>query len=369
MRILLTANTSWYLYNFRLKTIKTLIKAGHEVICVAPPDEWSELLESLGVTFYSIKIDAASTNPLTELKALLNAVRLLGLLKPDFVYNFTIKMNTYYGLSSQWLKVPYANNVSGLGTAFIHQSSAYRFARYLYGVSNKRARKVFFQNVEDQQLFIRNGLARADSAVLLPGSGVDVERFSFTPMSELSSGLRFLMISRLIGDKGVLEYVNAARVVKRHVPNVRFSLLGPSGISNKTAISQADIDSWRKEGIVEIIGEQPDVVPWIQNSHVLVLPSYREGMPRTVLEAAAVGRPAIVTDVPGCRQSIIAGETGWLCEVRNANHLAKVMLEVISNTQTDFEWLKSFGKRASDRVRREFSDTIVVQEYLRCLEA
>lgn len=335
---------------------------------MAPLDESSTSLESLGATFYPLKMDGASTNPLTELKTLRAAVRLLRRVRPDFVFNFTIKMNSYFGLAAHWAKVPYANNVSGLGTAFIHKSPAYRFARCLYGVSNRRARKVFFQNSEDLDLFVGGGLAEADTAVLLPGSGVDVERFALSSMPPLDSGLSFLMISRLIGDKGVREFVDAARIVRQRIPQVRFVLVGPSGISNKTAISEEEIASWRREGTVELTGEKSDVIPWIHKSHVLVLPSYREGMPRTVLEAASIGRPAIVSDVPGCRQSIIANQTGWFCEARSAQSLAERMMAVIAKAEQDFAWLEHFGLRAAERVRREFSDTFVVAEYLRCIE-
>jgi len=174
----------------------------------------------------------------------------------------------------------------------------------------------------------------------------------------------FLMISRLIADKGVREFVAAARFVKKSFPNVRFVLLGPNAVQNHSAIANEELTSWRQEGIVELPGATDDVRPWLKACHVLVLPSYREGMPRTVLEAASVGRPAIVTDVPGCRQSIVPGETGWLCNVRDPESLANQIIYVIENQNL----IPEFGDRAAERVCRKFSDQIVIDAYIECLQ-
>lgn len=336
---------------------------------MAPPDEWSGELEALGARFIPLPMNAAGTNPLAELGLMLRARRLLRAERPDFLFNFTIKMNLYFGLSARMLGIPYANNVSGLGTAFIHDTPVYRAVQRLYGVSNRGARRVFFQNSEDRDLFLARDLAPSQRITLLPGSGVDVQRFAFTPMPDGAGegALHFLMISRLIGDKGVREFVAAARTVKAQYPECRFTLLGPSGVSNRTAVTDAELSQWREQAIVDLPGEQRDVLPSLQTCHVLVLPSYREGMPRTVLEAAAVGRPAIVTDVPGCRHAVVPDQTGWLCEVRSAESLAERMIQVIESSRRQPEWLAGFGERAAERVRREFDERIVVQAYLGCL--
>lgn len=172
------------------------------------------------------------------------------------------------------------------------------------------------------------------------------------------------MIARLIQDKGVREYVGAAKKIKGSHPNTRFILVGPSGISNKTAISKEEIEEWASEGIIEYHGEQEDIRPWVAQSHVIVLPSYREGMPRVVLEAASMGRPAIVTDVPGCRQSIIEGVTGWLCEKKSVGSLAKKLEAVSQMPPIEIE---KMGLDARARAIESFSEKRVIDSYLNCL--
>ncbi|MEX0902641.1 MAG: glycosyltransferase family 4 protein [Pseudohongiellaceae bacterium] len=369
MRVVLTANTSFYLWNFRRSTIEALLREGCQVLCLAPPDNYSPRLESLGARFHAVKIERAGAGPATELALLYHLYRLLRRERPDALFNFTIKMNLYCGLCARSLRIPYASNISGLGTAFIHDSWLYRQVRRVYGVANRGATRVFFQNPEDRDLFVSRGLAPPERTVLLPGSGVDTRRFAFSPLPDgIRDGhITFLMIARLIADKGVREYVEAARRVRAAWPTARFLLLGPGKVDNRSAISDAEIAAWQEEGIVEWQGEQTDVLPFLQQCHVLVLPSYREGMPRTVLEAASVGRPAVVSDVPGCRHSVEADRTGWLCRARDAGSLAAVMMQVLEQAQSDPQWLEAFGERAAQRARREFSEAIVVQAYLDAL--
>lgn len=361
-KVLLLANTSWYLVNFRASTIRAFIQAGYSVICISPFDEHSYKIAKLGAQYLRLDMDSANTRPLNELFLLKELLRTIKHIQPDIIFNFTIKMNIYAGLCSYALRIPYINNVTGLGTAFIHNSPTLMIARLLYGFANRRAVRVFFQNEDDQSYFIQQKLVDTTKAILLPGSGININKFSKQPLPD--TPITFLMVARLIADKGVREFVNAARVVKSTFPDARFILLGPSSVQNRSAIADEELSIWMQEGIVELFGSTNDVRPWLKDCHVLVLPSYREGMPRTVLEAAAVGRPAIVTDVPGCRHSIVPGETGWLCEVRNSDSLAKQMIFVINNQRL----IPQFGQKASERVRREFSDKIVISEYLKCMD-
>lgn len=361
--ILLAANTSWYLFNFRLGTIHALLNSGYKVYCLAPRDGCSQKLEELGVTYIEIPLEGKSIYPLRELMSLLVIAKKIIRLKPDYVFNFTIKMNLYVGLVCRLLGIPYANNISGLGTVFLHDGIVFRLAQKLYGFANRGAEKVFFQNPEDQAVLIKKHLVEERNAVLLPGSGINLQHFSYTELPEIKP-FTFLMIARLIADKGVREYVAAAKIVKAKIPESRFILVGPGNVSNKSAITGEEIARWRKDGVIEYVGGQDDVRPFIRDCHILVLPSYREGMPRTVLEAASIGRPAIVTDVPGCRQSIIDGETGWLCKLQDIDDLAEKMIEASKLSSVK---LVSFGRSACKRVEAEFSETIVIEKYLKCL--
>lgn len=283
--------------------------------------------------------------------------------KPVFVFNFTVKLNLYGGLACRLLRVPFANNISGLGTAFIHDSWLFRRVRQVYGWVNRRASHLFFQNEEDLVVFREAGLIGDTPVTVLPGSGVDLYYFAYQPLPE-DSTVTFVMIARLIGDKGVREYAGACRLLKKNGVPARCLLVGPLGISNHSAVSKEEVDSWHAEGILEYRGATNDVRAVISESHVLVLPSYREGMPRTVLEAAAMGRPAIVADVPGCRQAVDSGKTGWLCEVRNEASLAEQMRKITVMSRKE---VSHVGYSARQRMEAHFSERVVVKAYVDCL--
>jgi len=363
--IVLISNTAWYLYNFRRGTIAAFVESGRPVVAMAPPDRYADkLVEELGVTFVPLRLDGKGTRLAGEARSVLHLFGALRRLQPAFVFNFTVKANIYSGLACRLLGIPYSNNVSGLGTAFIHDSWLYRRVRSLYGFVNRGARCVFFQNQEDMALFRDRGLLKDTPTVLLPGSGMDTARFAFQALPE-TDDFTFVMVARLIADKGVREYVAAAERVARTHPGSRFVLIGPQGVSNSSAIDDAEVAEWRRTGVVEYVGEQDDVRPWLAKSHVLVLPSYREGMPRTVLEAASMGRPAIVTDVPGCRQAVVDGETGWLCQVRDAESLAACMTACLDMS---YDQLAEAGRAARRRIENEFDERIVIQAALDCLD-
>jgi len=363
--IVLISNTAWYLYNFRRGTIAAFVESGRPVVAMAPPDRYADkLVEELGVTFVPLRLDGKGTRLAGEARSVLHLFGALRRLQPAFVFNFTVKVNIYSGLACRLLGIPYANNVSGLGTAFIHDSWLYRRVRSLYGFVNRGAHCVFFQNQEDMALFRDRGLLKDTPTVLLPGSGMDTARFAFQALPE-GVDFTFVMVARLIADKGVREYVVAAERVALTHPGTRFVLIGPQGVSNSSASDDAEVAEWRRTGVVEYVGEQDDVCPWLAKSHVLVLPSYREGMPRTVLEAASMGRPAIVTDVPGCRQAVVDGETGWLCQVRDAESLAACMSACLDMSS---DQLAEAGRAARRRIENEFDERIVIQAALDCLD-
>lgn len=362
--VFLTSNTSWYLYNFRRSTIEALQQQGYRVVCLSPLDDYSQrLVAELGTEHIALPLDGKSTGALKELRSLLFVWRVMRRYRPEFVFNFTVKMNIYCGLVCALQKIPFANNISGLGTAFLHDSWLFRRVRQLYGLVNRQAHKLFFQNEEDLAVFRGRGLLGSTPFILLPGSGVDLQRFQQFPLPE-SGPFTFIMIARLLGDKGVREYAEACRMLRAEGQDLRCLLVGPLGVSNRTAITADEVARWQAEGSVEYLGAVEDVRPLIAQAHVLVLPSYREGMPRTVLEAAAMGRPAIVTDVPGCRQAIEPDVTGWLCEVRSPPSLARQMKHVL---RMDDEGLQRAARAARTRMETQFSESIVIKAYLDCL--
>ncbi len=360
----LTSNTSWYLYNFRGSTIQALCKSGDRVICLSPADGFSQrLVDEFGAEHIALPLDGKSTGAVQELVSLRYIWKVMRQSKPDFVFNFTVKMNIYCGLVCALQEIPFANNISGLGTAFIHDSWLFRRVRQVYGLVNQRARHLFFQNDEDLSVFRDKAMLGATPYTLLPGSGVNLQRFQVSPLPQ-SGAITFIMIARLLGDKGVREYAEACGQLKAQGLEVRCLLVGPVGVSNRTAITKEEVDGWVARGWLEYLGETDDVRPLIEQAHVLVLPSYREGMPRTVLEAAAMGRPAIVSNVPGCRHAIEPDVTGWFCEVRSVKSLAQQMIRVYGLSPLQRQ---KAGDAARLRMEAYFGEDRVVQAYLDCL--
>jgi glycosyltransferase involved in cell wall biosynthesis len=316
-------------------------------------------MRDLGVERIPLKIDRAGLNPLADLRLLARYRGLLKRLRPAAYLSYTIKPNIYGSFAAASLGIPALPNVSGLGTAFIQGGPLQAIVTQLYRIGFGRAPVVFFQNEEDSALFVGQRIVKADQARVLPGSGVDLEHFTPAPLPE--SAPTFLFIGRLLRDKGVVEFVEAARSLRSDLPGARFQLLGGLDDRNRSAIRQAEIDSWIAEGIVEQLGPTDDVRPFIAASSAVVLPSYREGLPRSLLEAAAMDRPLIASDVPGCRDVVEDGVNGYLCAVRDASSLATAMRRL---AQLPRARQLAMGKAGRRRVQERFSEAFVVRAYL-----
>ncbi|HET8720773.1 MAG TPA: glycosyltransferase family 4 protein, partial [Nitrospira sp.] len=252
-------------------------------------------------------------------------------------------------------------NVTGLGTAFLRGSVFRRTVLTMYRFAFTHAKAVLFQNPDDQALFLREGIVRPGQSRVIPGSGIDPTHFR--PV-ELPAEPRFLMIARLLGDKGVREYVAAARKLKASFPSAGFALLGELDRQNRSAVSTGELEAWVRESVIEYVGSKRDVRPHIARSSAVVLPSYREGLPRTLLEGAAMARPLIGTDVPGCRELVRDGVTGFLCEARDADSLAAAMERLARMSHDERMRL---GTEARSMVEREFDQTLVSDAYLELL--
>jgi len=313
----------------------------------------------LGVERISIEIDRSSMNPIKDLRLLARYRALLKRLRPAAYLGYTIKPNVYGSFAAASLGIPALPNVSGLGTAFIRGGPLQMIVTQLYRAGFRRAPVVFFQNEEDRQLFVDRRIVRPDQGRVLPGSGIDLERFRPVPLPD--GPPVFLFIGRLLRDKGVAEFVEAARSLRPDYPDVRFQLLGAVDEGNRTAIRQSEIDSWVAEGVVEHLGTTDDVRPFIASASVVVLPSYREGLPRSLLEASAMARPLIATDVPGCRDVVVGGLNGYLCAVRDAGSLAKAMRRL---AQLPPAQRLAMGEAGRKRVQERFSEALVVRAYL-----
>lgn len=360
MRIVLTVNVAWNIWNFRRTLVRALIEDGHHVTILAPPDHTIDDLRALGCDFEPLEMSRKGLNPFEDFELVMRMRKAFKRLNPDIVLSFTIKNNVFGAFASRGIRHAFIPNVTGLGTAFLSGGAMRLLVEQLYRFAFAKLPVIFFQNSDDLALFKERGLVRSERAHILPGSGIDLEHFSAVSSPKSRDSLRFLMIARLLRDKGVVEYAEAARAVKLSRPDVEFQLLGAIDVHNRSAISREVLDDWVAEGVLEYLGETTDVRPYIADADCIVLPSYREGAPRTLIEAAALARPAITTDVPGCRAVVETGETGFVCAVKSAESLANAMrtfLDLSSERRT------AMGVKARQKMVSEYSDQIVIARY------
>ncbi len=363
--IIISSNTSWYLYNFRKNTILALLDSGYRVIAVAPRDTYSDKLVALGCTFQHVPIDQGGTNPAKDLRTFAAFVSIHARYKPDAVLNFTPKNNIYSTLAAYLFSIPCINNIAGLGFLFINESYASRVARWLYKISQAKAKRILFQNEDDRGLFIAHRLVPACLTDRLPGSGVDLARFEVVPKNDDGS-VRFLLIARMLYDKGIREYVEAAKIIRGEFSNVEFLLLGYLDVNNPSAVSQAVMQRWVDEGAINYLGTSERVEEVIAGVDCVVLPSYREGVPKTLLEAGAMAKPLVTTDSIGCKDVVDDGVNGFLCRVRDIDDLADKLRRIVLMSHDE---RTAMGLRSRRKIEAEFDERIVIGKYLDAIEA
>ena len=330
------------LVNLRGALIKDLISNGYNV-SVAANDIFSDrdtcnFFQDIGVKTYSIPISRAGLNPLSEISTLISIIKLYKSLKPNIVLAYTVKPVVWGGIASYFSKkLNFFALITGLGYAFTGKAQGKRLiiqsiTRILYKIGLINADSVIFQNPDDESEFRQSKLInKTKKTLVVNGSGVDLLKFK---MSDFPEGeFKFLMIARLLGDKGVREYVEAGKIINQSKPNVEFHLVGPEDL-NPDGISQREINAWKNLPWLTLHGNAKDVRKFIGESHVYVLPSYREGTPRTSLEAMSMGRPIITTDVPGCRETVIPNYNGYLIPVKDVSSLVRAMKEFIDQPNT-----------------------------------
>jgi glycosyltransferase involved in cell wall biosynthesis len=341
MKILVVAGLAESLINFRGPLLKAFQVKTAEVHVAAPnlahPSVARLNLEALGFQVHDIPLRRTGVNPVSDIRLIWSLWRLMCSSKPDLVLSYTIKP-VIFGTLAAWLAgVPRRFAlITGLGYVFVDSSLGLRaaikwVAQNLYKFSLSKAQTVFFQNPDDQKLFVQMGLlSRNSQGIVVNGSGVDLQHFHLAPLPKGSP--HFLLVARLLGDKGLREYVQAARKVRKEYPDTRFTLVGQVD-ENPDSIGQSELEEWIEERAVDYAGFLIDVRPAIESCGVFVLPSYREGTPRSVLEAMAMGRAIITTDAPGCRETVVNGDNGFLVPVRDAETLAEAMLKFVENPE------------------------------------
>lgn len=366
LRIALVCNTAWAIYTYRRGVLRMLTERGAHVTIIAPRDRTFEPLIEMGCRCVELPVASKGTNPREDLKTMRALYREYRASRPHLVFHYTIKPNIYGSLAATLARVPSIAVTTGLGYVFIQKSRTAQIAKRLYRFAFRFPREIWFLNRDDHQAFVdENLLAHPDRARRLHGEGVDLDDFALTPLPRREDFV-FILIGRLLWDKGVAEYVEAARRLRRRYPHARFQLLGPVGVNNPSAISRTDVEAWERENIVEYLGEANDVRPLVAAADCVVLPSYREGVPRTLMEASAMGRPIVATDVPGCREVVEHGVNGFLCEVKSADSLADQMEHMLT---LPFEEREAMAQRGREKVAREFDEKNVVERYKSTIHA
>ncbi|MGC4249894.1 MAG: glycosyltransferase family 4 protein [Sphingobium sp.] len=338
MKILVLSSFAFSLVNFRGKLIEAMVREGHRVVACAPDDDpvVQRQLAAMGAGYRRTAMARTGSNPLSDLLLLLRYVRLIVRERPDVVLAYTQKPIIYGGLAARLFgRARFYALMSGLGYVFSPAAEHRRLLRAivgrLYRLAVARARAIFVFNGDDRDELIAQGIVQRSAPVVeVPGSGIDLAHFAASPLPE--GPPVFLMIARLMRDKGVFEYAEAARRLKARHPQARFRLLGRLDRDNPTGLSEAELDEWVRDGIIDYMPETRDVRPVLAQATVFVLPSYyREGLPRTLLEAMSVGRPLITTDMPGCREPVMPGVNGFLVPPRDVDALAGAMERFIED--------------------------------------
>ena len=365
-KIILVSRCAWTLYNFRAGLLRGLVSNGVNVVAGgAGGDGFEAQIRKLGVPFVSLPIDKQGINLRADLKLFWSLYQWYRKEQPYVVHHFTIKPVIYGSIAARLARVPrIVNTVTGLGYVFIEKDVAWlrRLVQWQYRIALACAHFTFFQNQDDLGIFVSRRLVKACKAGLVPGSGVNCTFFvpcanTYSPPGKPVS---FLMVARMLREKGVYEFVEAARLVKQDFPETQFQLLGRRDERNPTVVPESELERWQAEGVVTWLGEVRDVRPVVAGADVVVLPSYREGTPRSLLEAAAMGKAIIATDAVGCREVVDDGVNGLLVPVKDVKALAKAMICLIENPAM----VERMGKAARQKVEQQFDERIVLKRIL-----
>lgn len=353
-KIVIIANNSGGLYGFRNEFITELVKKGNQVTALTPFDSNVEKLESLGITVIKTPIDRRGMNPFTDLGLVRLYAKNLKKIKPDLVITYTIKPNIYGGFLCRIKKIPYAANITGLGTAFQKKGMLRKFVTIMYKISLKHAKTVFFENSENQQIFLDEHIVRQEQTCLLHGAGVNLEYYQMAEYPEDVEAIRFLFMGRVMREKGVDELFEAMDRLNQEGLSCTLDVLGNYEENYEDIIRKNERKGW-----LHYHGYQPDVRPFIKNCHCFVLPSWHEGMANTNLECAAMGRPVITSNIHGCLEAVINGVSGYLCEKNNADDLYRVMKQFM---RLSYEERRNMGSAGRRHMETTFDKVKVVRE-------
>lgn len=352
MKVVVLSSFTTSLFWFRIDMMRSFLDAGCEVLAIGdgPEEEWAERFRQMGIRYRQIPVQRNGTNLLHDLKTLHALYALLKDEQPDKIFSYQAKTVIYGGIAARLrgIKEVYPM-IAGVGSVFLGDSFKQKLVRTIlimeYKLGLKNAKQVFFQNHDDLEVFTNHGILSERKVVMIHGSGVNLDKFQPTALPTQTG---FLCISRLIRDKGVVEYLDAAREIHRRHPDICCVLVGPFD-TNPSALKPEDLQPYIDDGSIEYVGEQKDVFPYLQACTAYVLPSYHEGIPKTVLEAMASGRAIITTDAPGCRETVTDGVNGYLVAVKNVSSIVKAMEKIVADPTKTAEMGKASRRIAEDK--------------------
>ena len=367
-KIVLVANIAWNLYNFRRGLILALQAQGYDIILVAAPDEYVAALEQMQCTFVPLQnMSRKGTNPIQDYKLYQELYQIYAKYQPIAILQYTIKPNIYGTLAAHKAKIPAIATITGLGYTFLNTGLVPKLVRYLYRFALQRAKHVIFQNQDDRNLFVESNLVAQPKTLLVPGSGIDI--YTFQPIAKADiykNTFIFLFVGRLLYDKGIREFLQAAEKLKAsNNTNIEFKILGALDTENPSALAAAELQTYIDNGIVQYLGISDKVKDIMANCDCVVLPSYREGLPRVMLEALAMAKPVITTDAPGCRDTVKDGENGFMVPIQNAVALEKAMQNML---QLPENIRLNMGQKGRSMAENLFSQEVIVQAYLKLLK-
>lgn len=357
-KVLVLANNDVGLYKFRKELLQKLL-CENEVYISLPYGNHVKPLQDMGCYFMETPVDRRGINPKTDFELLVHYRKLIRDLKPDLVITYTIKPNIYGGVASRWAKVPYAVNITGLGTAFQKDGVLKFLVTKMYRYACKKAKTVFFENVDNYKTLLNNRIVTENQAVVLPGAGVNLEEYPYVRYPDSSKGYHFLFIGRVMQEKGIEELFKTAKRICAERENVCFDIVGPYEDDYKKVIEELE-----KEKIISYHGYQEDVKPFIAASHCFVLPSWHEGMANTLLECASMGRPLITSDIHGCMEAVEEGKNGYLCPIKDSESLYHRITEFLKLEDSEKE---KWGCRSRKRMEEIFDKKAVVEKTMSSL--
>ena len=346
--------------------MKSLRDKGYIISAVATTDEYVSYIKSEGFSFIPVTISRKGKNPLEDISLVFRFWQILKREQPNIILTYTPKPNIYASIAAHFLHVRVISNVAGLGNVFVNSGILSVIVSCLYKLAFKQSYRIYFQNNDDLKYFTDKGLVDKSVSVRIPGSGVDIRKFTPQPHRNTDNKFIFMLVSRMLWDKGIGEFVQAARRLKIKYPNVAFYLIGFIDSQNPQGISKQQIESWVKEKIIDYYGATYDIVGTMANADCIVLPSfYREGVPRVLLEAASMAKPIITTDSVGCRDAVEDGITGYLCKAKDVDDLYDKMSRILHLSKEERE---AMGMRGRAKMSREFDENFVIQRYMNDIE-